>query len=131
MLVIKKVFKYEIIQYFGIRRKNLMKGALVFLVVFVLGLGITLAYPSLPPGPYLYGLLNVPPTDYPVLGVPATTLVISVLNGVVYGVAAWLVFTVIWAATGRNKKREQVIQQTVNVNLEDKDKEVKTEPEKK
>ena len=108
-----------------------MKGALVFLVVFVLGLGITLADTSLPPGPYLYGLLNVPPTDYPVLGVPATTLVISVLNGVVYGVAAWLVFTVVWAATGRNKKREQVIQQTVNVNLEDKDKEVKTEPEKK
>jgi di/tricarboxylate transporter len=71
-----------------------MRGAIVFLVVFFAVLVATLAYPSMPPGPQLYNLLNVPTTDYPVLGIPATTLVIAVFNGVVYGIIAWLVFTI-------------------------------------
>jgi len=71
-----------------------MRGALVFLAVFFAVLVATLAYPSMPPGPQLYGLLNVPTTDYPVLGIPATTLVIAVFNGVVYGIIAWLAFTI-------------------------------------
>lgn len=71
-----------------------MRGAIIFLVVFFAVLVATLAYPSMPPGPQLYGLLNVPTTDYPVLGIPATTLVIAVFNGVVYGIIAWLAFTI-------------------------------------
>lgn len=71
-----------------------MRGALVFLVVFFAVLVATIAYPSMPPGPQLYSLLNVPTTDYPVLGIPATTLVIAVFNGVVYGIIAWLAFTI-------------------------------------
>jgi di/tricarboxylate transporter len=71
-----------------------MRGALVFLAVFFAVLVATLAYPSMPPGPQLYGLLNVPTIDYPVLGIPATTLVIAVFNGVVYGIIAWLAFTI-------------------------------------
>jgi hypothetical protein len=38
-------------------------------------------------------MLNVATTDYPVLGIPATTLVIAVFNGVFYGIIAWLAFT--------------------------------------
>jgi di/tricarboxylate transporter len=71
-----------------------MRGALVFLAVFFAVLVATLAYPSMPPGPQLYSLLNVPTTDFPVLGIPATTLVIAVFNGVVYGIIAWLAFTI-------------------------------------
>jgi hypothetical protein len=71
-----------------------MRGAIIFLVAFFAMLVATLAYPDMPPGPQLYNMLNVPTTDYPVLGVPATTLVIAVFNGVVYGIAAWLAFTV-------------------------------------
>jgi len=71
-----------------------MRGAIVFLAVFFAVLVATLAYPSMPPGSQLYGLLNVPTTDYPVLGIPATTLVIAVFNGVVYGIIAWLAFTI-------------------------------------
>lgn len=70
-----------------------MKGAIVFLIVFVVVLLATLAYPDLPVGKQLYGLLGVPEVDYPVLGIATTTLVSAVLNGVIYGVIVWLVFT--------------------------------------
>lgn len=66
----------------------------MFLVVFFAVLVASLAYPDMPPGRQLYGLLNVPTTDYLVLGIPATTLVVAVFNGVVYGVIAWLIFTI-------------------------------------
>jgi len=65
----------------------------VFLIAFFAMLVATLAAPGIPPGRALYDLLGVPDTDYPVLGIPTTTLVIAVFNGVVYGVIAWLVFT--------------------------------------
>ena len=69
------------------------QGAIVFLVAFFAMLVATLAAPSIPPGRALYNLLGVPDTDYPVLGIPTTTLVIAVFNGVVYGIIAWLIFT--------------------------------------
>jgi hypothetical protein len=69
------------------------QGAIVFLIAFFAMLVATLAAPSIPPGRALYDLLGVPDTDYPVLGIPTTTLVIAVFNGVVYGIIAWLVFT--------------------------------------
>jgi di/tricarboxylate transporter len=69
------------------------QGAIVFLAVFIIFLMATLAVSSLPPGRAFYGLLGVPETDYPVLGVPATVLVVAVFNGVFYGVIAWLIFT--------------------------------------
>jgi len=69
-------------------------GALVFLVVFFAMLAATLAYPTIPPGPQLYDILNVPTiNDYLVLDVPVTTLVIAIFNGVVYGITEWLIYT--------------------------------------
>jgi len=38
-------------------------------------------------------MLGVPDSDYSVLGIAATTLIISVFNSVFYGVIAWLIFT--------------------------------------
>jgi len=49
-----------------------MKGAIVFLAVFVIFLAATLGYPAIPPGKALYQLLGAPETEYPVLGIPAT-----------------------------------------------------------
>jgi hypothetical protein len=69
------------------------QGAIVFLAVFVIFLLATLAVTNIPPGEMLYGLLGVPKTDYPVLGVPATILVIATFNGALYGIIAWLIFT--------------------------------------
>jgi hypothetical protein len=85
-----------------------MKGAIVFLVVFAIGVLITLNNTSLPPGNTIYGMLNVPTLTYPVLGIPATTLIISVFNGIVYGFVVWLVFSIIWSMTGGNKNTQNV-----------------------
>ena len=68
-------------------------GAIVFLAAFFAMLLATLAVPYLPIGRQLYGLFGVPESDYLVLGMPVTTLVSAVLNGVFYGVIVWLVFT--------------------------------------
>jgi hypothetical protein len=90
-----------------------LRGAIVFLVVFLLFVVITLAYPTLPPGPAIYNMLNVPTTDYPVLGIPATTLVIAIFNGVVYGVIAWIIFSIANMGTKRNKTTQaQAAQQS-------------------
>jgi len=70
-----------------------MRGAIVFLTVFIIFLVATLGYPAIPPGKALYQLLGVPETEYPVLGIPATLLVQAIFNGVVYGVIAWLIFS--------------------------------------
>jgi hypothetical protein len=59
----------------------------------------------LPPGAQIYNALNVPATDYQVLGVPATTLIIAVFNGVIYGIIAWLIYTI--ADRARKSKRQE------------------------
>ncbi|MEM3699484.1 MAG: hypothetical protein QXL57_01260 [Candidatus Bathyarchaeia archaeon] len=69
------------------------QGAIVFIAVFLILLLATLAFSAIPPGEMLYERLGVPKTDYPVLGIPATILVIAVFNGVIYGVIIWLVST--------------------------------------
>ena len=84
-----------------------MRGAIVFLAVFAIFTIITLGSPTLPPGPSLYGLLNVPSTDYPVLGIPVTTLAIAIFNGVVYGIIAWLIYTVVDHITKKDKSEQK------------------------
>ena len=70
-------------------------GALVFLAVFFIFLVATLVYTEMPPGKQIYDALSLPTTDYAVLGVPATTLIIAIFNGVVYGIIAWAIFTLV------------------------------------
>ena len=81
-----------------------MKGAIVFIAAFLLFLVITLGYASLPPGRQIYDAIVGVETDYPVLGVPATTLVAAVFNGVIYGIVIWLVYTVIERITKKPTK---------------------------
>lgn len=69
------------------------EGALIFLAAFTILLLATLDAPNIPPGRTIYGLLEVPETDYPVRGIPATRLAIAVFNGVFYGSIAWILFT--------------------------------------
>lgn len=71
-----------------------MRGAIVFLVVFVLVFLATIAYADLPPGKQIYSMLNVASTDYQVLGIPATTLIVAVFNGVIYGIIVWLIYSI-------------------------------------
>ena len=94
-----------------------MKGAIIFIISFLAFFGISIGMPTLPPGHMIFGILNIPMIDYPVLGIPADRFIIGIVNGVVYGFIIWLVFTVINAATGKNKN--QTISQTVNVQVGD------------
>ncbi len=95
-----------------------MIGAIIFIVSFLAFFGITLGMPTLPPGHMIFGLLNIPAVDYPVLGIPAEVFITAIVNGVVYGFVIWLVFSLINAATGRNK-RNQTVSQTVNIQVGD------------
>jgi hypothetical protein len=70
-----------------------MKGAMVFLAIFAIFIAATLAYPDMPIGRHICSSLNLPATDYPVTGVPVTTLIVAVFNGVIYDIVAWLIFT--------------------------------------
>lgn len=70
-----------------------MKGALIFLASFVVFLVITLVYPILPPGIQIYNALGIAQSSYPVVGIPVTTLVCAVFNGVIYGVIIWLIYS--------------------------------------
>src|SRR5512137_810413 len=95
-----------------------MKGALVFLAVFAILVVLTLGNTSIPPGQMIYNAV-LPGTEaaagYLINGVDAITVIIAVFNGVIYGFIAWLIFTIIMAATGKNKK--QNVNQVVNVNV--------------
>ena len=69
-----------------------MRGAIIFIAAFLLFLVITLGYSSLPPGQMIYDALVGAETDYEVLGVPASLLIVAILNGVIYGVIIWLIY---------------------------------------
>jgi len=84
-----------------------MIGAVIFVIFFLAFLAVTLGMPTLPPGNMIHDLLNIPMTDYPVLGIPAWLLINAIVNGVVYGFIIWLVFSIASAATGRGKKGQQ------------------------
>ena len=80
-----------------------MRGALVFLGVFVVVTLISIAMPTIPPGLQIYEALNVPLTQYPVGGIPASTLIIAVFNGVIYGVIAWIIYSIAERAMKKEK----------------------------
>ena len=71
----------------------MLRGAIIFIIAFLLFFVVTLGYQDLPPGRAIYDAIVQTETEYPILGIPATTLVASVFNGVIYGVIIWLIYT--------------------------------------
>lgn len=69
-----------------------MKGAIVFLIVFVIFLAVTLAYAELPLGNIISDAINIDPT-VEWNGILVRTLTSAIFNGVIYGIIAWLIFT--------------------------------------
>jgi uncharacterized membrane protein len=69
-----------------------MRGAVVFVVAFAIFLVITLGYIDLPPAKAIYDGVVGAETDYDVLGIPATLLVVAVFNGAIYGFIIWLIY---------------------------------------
>ena len=102
-----------------------MKGAIVFLAVFVVVFLISLGATSIPPGQALYNLLKLPieTTTYKVGGaIYGDVLIKAIFNGVVYGFIVWLVFTIV---THRSRKETpQNNQQNVTVKVGDKNPQV-------
>ena len=87
-----------------------MRGAIIFVVAFLIFLVVTLAYPELPPGRMIYDAVVGAETDYPVLGISATTLIAAIFNGVVYGVIIWLIYTLAVRAGVFGKEEPKVVQ---------------------
>ncbi len=100
-----------------------MKGAIVFLVFFAVFLLLTIGYPTFPPGSMIYDAFfpgtRDPLAGYTIAGIDAVTLISGIFNGVIYGVIAWLVYSLI-AYLFKREKQPQVVQQNVNVNVSDK-----------
>ena len=72
-----------------------MKGAIVFLVAFLLFLVISLGYSALPPGRQIYDAVVGVDSDYEVSGTPVTLLAIGIFNGVIWGIIIFIVFWVL------------------------------------
>lgn len=70
-----------------------MRGAIIFVVAFLIFLVATFGYPDLPPGRMIYDAANLAETDYQVVGISATLLISAIFNGVIYGVIIWLIYT--------------------------------------
>jgi hypothetical protein len=77
--------------------ENNMKGAIIFLIVFVIFSVVTLAYAELPPGNIISDSINIDPT-VEWSGLLVRTLTSAIFNGVIYGIIAWLIFTIVQKA---------------------------------
>ena len=71
-----------------------MKGALIFLIVFVILLVATIAYADLPPGKMISDAINID-SDVEWSGFAVITLTSAIFNGVIYGIIAWLIFSIV------------------------------------
>ncbi|MDH5482592.1 MAG: hypothetical protein OEY22_06930 [Candidatus Bathyarchaeota archaeon] len=71
-----------------------MKGAIIFIIVFLIFLGITLAYAELPLGNTISDAINIDP-NVEWSGLRVRTLASAIFNGIIYGVIAWLIYTIV------------------------------------
>jgi len=67
-------------------------GVAIFVIAFFIICLVTFALPGLPPGKEVAGFLGISLVDIPASGIPTATLLVGLFNGMVYGVAALLVF---------------------------------------
>jgi hypothetical protein len=78
-----------------------MKGALVFIGVFVIVFLVTLGVTSLPPGQAIYKKLNLPASvaTYKVAGaIYGNVLIEAIFNAAIYGLVVWVIFTILTRA---------------------------------
>jgi predicted membrane channel-forming protein YqfA (hemolysin III family) len=84
-----------------------MRGAIIFLIAFVIFFVVSLTYPGMPPGRQIYDALGVEDVTEPVAGISTTTLVIGVFNGVIYGVIIWFISYVLGKAGILKRKKKE------------------------
>ncbi len=71
-----------------------MIGGIVFLIFFFLLSIMTLSFPYIPPGNDLQRILHIPYSATPVWGYSTWVVINAILNGLVYGVTMWIVFSI-------------------------------------
>jgi len=81
-----------------------MIGAVVFIIVFVLFLIISLAGIGLPPGDWIIQeyIPDILQTDY-------ATLAEGIINGVIFGIIAWAIFTIVKMVYDRTKGPKEIV----------------------
>ena len=81
-----------------------MIGAIVFIIVFVLFLIIALAGICLPPGDWIIQeyIPDILQTDY-------ATLAEGIINGVVFGIIVWAIFTIVKMLYDRTKGPKEIV----------------------
>ncbi len=84
-----------------------MRGAIIFVVAFLIFFVVTLGYIDLPPGKLIYDNVVGAETDYQVLGISATTLIVAVFNGAIFGIIIWIIYTVADKAGIIPKRKKQ------------------------
>jgi hypothetical protein len=52
-------------------------------------------------------MMGLPDTDYPILGLAAPVFAAAILNGVIYGIIVWLIYSIAARATKSDKKEAQ------------------------
>ena len=72
-----------------------MIGAVIFVIFFLLFLVITIVVPTLPPGDLIQKALGIPETTVPIVGVEAWILINAIINGVIYGILIWLIYSIV------------------------------------
>jgi len=89
-----------------------MKGALVFLAVFLILMLATIAYSELPPGGMIYDSFNFPTTTYKIFDTLAVrTVANALINGAIYGIIAWIIYTIAERAMKPKTKPQPQTQQ--------------------
>jgi predicted flap endonuclease-1-like 5' DNA nuclease len=97
-----------------VKETKKLKGAIVFLAVLVLFLVLALVGMSLPPANWVIQefIIDILQTDY-------AALLEGVINGVIYGVIVYLIFSVIMFAADRTKQpKQKVIKATKDTTTE-------------
>jgi len=74
------------------------EGAIVFILVFVVFLAITFAYPDIPVGGMISDAIGVDP-NLVWNGFTLRTLLSAIFNGIIYGIIIWLIFTLVRRTT--------------------------------
>lgn len=70
-----------------------MRGVIIFIAAFLVFVVITLGYQDLPPARLIYDAIVEVETEYKILGISATRLIIATFNGVIYGIIIWLIYS--------------------------------------
>jgi len=73
-------------------------GAVIFVIAFLLMTLISIAVPQIPPADMVIGSF-IPPSDYNIY-------INAIVNGVIYGLATWIIFSVVNIAVKKGKKAE-------------------------